>query len=264
MAVNNMISELAGSLELARENRQAIKAITSEHPEIGIADAYAVQFENIKKRLDNGELIVGKKIGLTSKGMQNLLGVFEPDYGHILDTMVIDEGDTISFERHKLLQPKVEGEIAFILKEDLKGPGITVADVYRATLGVVGAIEVVDSRVKDWKIKIQDTIADNASSAYIVIGSRMLDLSRVDLKYTGMVLEKNGQIVNTGAGAAVMGNPAAAVAWLANKLSEFDVYLKSGEIVLAGALTAACDVKPGDCTAVTFDRLGSVSVKFDD
>ena len=250
-------------MERARENREAISAVTEKYPDISIPDAYAVQFQNIRKRLDRGKRVVGKKIGLTSKGMQTLLGVFEADYGHILDTMVIDEGDKISFEKHKLLQPKVEGELAFILKEDLKGPGISVADVYRATLGVVGAIEVVDSRIRDWKIKIQDTIADNASSAYVVLGSRMLDLSRIDLKYTGMVLEKNGEMINTGAGAAVMGNPALAVAWLANKLSEFDIYLEAGEIILAGALTAACDVKPGDFARVTFDRLGDISVKFD-
>ena len=160
-----------------------------------------------------------------------------------------------------VIQPKAECEIAFVMKEGIQGPGITSTDVICATDFVMPAIEIIDSRIRDWKIKIEDTVADNASSAFILVGTKALPLNEVDMFSTGMVFCKNGEIVATGAAAAVMGNPVNAVTWLINKLSEFGVGIKKGEIILSGSLTAAVDLKENDVLEVVFDRLGSVTLK---
>jgi 2-keto-4-pentenoate hydratase len=254
------IRENAKKLLDAEDNRRPINPITDEHPGISIEEAYKIQLRVVDLKKQRGQVVVGKKIGLTSKGMQDLLGVHEPDYGHILDKMVVYEGEALTFSQ--LIQPKVEGEIAFLLKKDLKGPGVTAASVLTATEGVMPAIEVIDSRVRNWKIKIQDTIADNASSARVILGGGITTLEGLDLRYVGMALEKNGEVIATGAGAAVLGNPAQSVAWLANKLAEFDITLKAGEIIMSGSLVAAAEVAPKDVIRATFDRLGSVTVKF--
>ncbi|MEM1550734.1 MAG: 2-keto-4-pentenoate hydratase [Candidatus Bathyarchaeia archaeon] len=254
------IDGLAEELLEAENKRKPIDPITDRYPSISIEESYKIQLRVVHLKSQDGQVVVGKKIGLTSKGMQQLLGVNEPDYGHILDKMVLYDGENISLSQ--LIQPKVEAEIAFILKKDLRGPGVTVASVLDATEGVMPAIEVIDSRIKNWRIKIQDTIADNASSARVVLGERMLPPQKINLKYVGMVFEKNGEIAATAAGAAVLGNPAQSVAWLANKLSEFGITLKSGEIILSGSLIAAVEVTPKDVIKATFDRLGSVTVKF--
>jgi 2-keto-4-pentenoate hydratase len=256
----NKIVEIAKQLLEAEEKRKPIDPITDKNPKITIDEAYKIQLRVIDFKKQKGQVVVGKKIGLTSKGMQNLLGVNEPDYGQILNKMVIYEGEPISLSQ--LIQPKVEAEIAFFLKKDLKGPGVTVADVLDATEGVMPAIEVIDSRIRDWKIKIQDTVADNASSARVVLAGRIMPIEGTDLRYIGMVLEKNGEVVATGAGAAVLGNPVQAIAWLANKLYEFGITLKSGEIIMSGSFTAAVQVSPNDVIRATFDRLGPVTVKF--
>jgi len=261
MAVDEKtIGELAEQLLEAEDKRKPIDPITDKYPSISIEEAYKIQLKVVHLKKQRGHVIVGKKIGLTSKGMQQLLGVNEPDYGHILDKMMIYEGEALSLSQ--LIQPKVEAEIAFLLKKDLKGPGVTVASVLNATEGVMPAIEVIDSRIKDWKIKIQDTVADNASSARVILGGKMLPPRELDLKCIGMVLEKNGEIVATSAGAAVLGNPAQSVAWLANKLSEFGIALKAGEIIMSGSLVAAIEAMSNDVIRATFDRLGSVAVKF--
>jgi 2-keto-4-pentenoate hydratase len=200
------------------------------------------------------------KVGLTSRAMQNLLGVNEPDYGHLTDSMLLLEGEICSLD--ELNQPKVEGELAFCLKKPLKGPGATIADVYNATGWVVPAIEIVDSRIKDWKIKLVDTIADNGSSAKLVLGGRMTKIEDIDMQLIGMTLEKNGEILSTGTGAAVWGNPAAAVVWLVNKLAEFDIGLEEGNIILSGAVTAAETAISGDSFTIRFQGMGSVTVKF--
>lgn len=207
-----------------------------------------------------GSKIIGKKIGLTSLAMQKLLGVDQPDYGHLLDDMVIENGGTISFQR--VLQPKVEAEIAFILKKDLIGPRVTALDVILATDYVLPALEIVDSRVADWKIKLPDTVADNASSGLYVLGGKPVKPEAVDLTQLGSVLYKNGEIMNTGVGAAALGNPAACVAWLANKLFEFGINLKAGEVILSGALSAAVNVSVGDHFSARIAHLGEVSVSF--
>ena len=251
---------LAAQLIQAQKERVGTSPLTEVQPGFTTKDAYDVQLEIIRQRLDQGQTIVGKKIGLTSLAMQKLLGVDEPDYGHLLNEMAVENGTEIPFER--VMQPKVEGEIAFVLKKDLQGPNVTVLDVLQATDYILPSLEIVDSRVKDWKIKLQDTIADNASSALYVLGGKPVKVDEVDLAQIGMVLLKNGEIINTGVGAAAMGNPALCVAWLANKLSEFGITLKAGEVILSGALSAAVDAKPGDIFTAKLAHLGEVSVRF--
>lgn len=252
---------VAEKLYEAEKSVTPVEPLTVTWPEFTIEQAYAVQLAGVAIRRERDSLkVVGKKIGLTSIAMQQLIGVDQPDYGHLFDNMLVREGEPVSCSR--LLSPRVEGEVAFVLKRRLKGPGVTIADVLRATEGVMASIEIVDSRVRDWKIKLQDSVADNASSARFVVGSRLVDPARIDLRLVGMVLEKNGEVVNTGAGAAVFGHPAASVAWLANKIAEFGVSLKEGEIILSGALTAAVDARAKDSFLISFGGLGTVGVRF--
>jgi 2-keto-4-pentenoate hydratase len=258
--VSEIVNQFAKELREAEETKLGIAPPTSVKPDLTIKDAYAIQLENIYRKLEQGQKVVGKKIGLTSLAMQNLLGVNEPDYGHLLNSMVIENGGSVPMD--KVMQPKVEGEIAFILKKELRGPNVTTLDVLQATEYIVPALEIVDSRVQDWKIKLADTVADNASSGFFVLGGKPMKIDEVDMKLVGMVLTKNGEIVNTGVGAAALGNPASCVAWLANKLSEFDIPLRQGEVVLSGALSAAAEAKAGDVFTARFAHLGQVSVCF--
>lgn len=258
--MSEIVNQFAKELREAEETKLGIAPITSVRSDLTINDAYAIQLENIYRKLEQGHKVVGKKIGLTSLAMQNLLGVNEPDYGHLLDSMVIENGGAVPVD--KVLQPKVEGEIAFILKKELRGPNVTTLDVLQATEYIVPALEIVDSRVQDWKIKLADTVADNASSGFFVLGGKPLKIDEVDMKLVGMVLTKNGEIINTGVGAAALGNPASCVAWLANKLSEFDIPLRQGEVILSGALSAAAEAKAGDVFTARFAHLGQVSVCF--
>ena len=246
----------------AEQGRYQIDMLTLLEPGRTVEDAYAVQLENVRRREAAGQKVIGMKIGLTSAGMQKLLNVSEPDYGHLFDNMLLLERDTCSMSG--LIQPKVEGELSFCLNKTLKGPGVTIADVYDATAWVTPSVEIVDSRIKDWKIKLCDTIADNGSSARFMLGGRMVPIGAVDMRLTGMTLEKNGELVSSGTTAEVWGNPAASVAWLANKLGEFGIELKAGSIVMAGAVTAALPAQAGDSFTVSFHGLGSVTVKFVD
>jgi 2-keto-4-pentenoate hydratase len=258
--VTNKVKQYAAQLAEAEATKVGTAPLTSLDSELTVKEAYSIQLENINKKLEQGQKIVGKKIGLTSKAMQNLLGVGEPDYGHLLDSMVVENGGRISIE--DVLQPKVEAEIAFILKKELRGPNVTTLDVLQATDYVVPALEIVDSRVTDWKIKLADTVADNASSGYYVLGGKPSKIEDIDLELIGMVLTKNGDLVNTGVGAAALGNPASCVAWLANKLSEFDIPLRAGEVILSGALSAAEVAVKGDSFTARFAHIGQVSVRF--
>lgn len=241
-------------------SRNQVDPITQRCKEMTIQDAYAIQLENVKRKIEEGQRVIGMKVGLTSRAVQKMLGVNEPDYGHLTDKMLLREGEVCDTGR--LIQPKVEGELAFVLKKSLKGPGVTIADVYNATSYVVPAIEIVDSRIRDWKIKLEDTVADNGSSAMFILGGRPKEIKDIDLKLIGMTLEKNGELVASGTGAEVWGNPAAAVAWLANKMGEFGIELSEGSIVMSGSLTAMSVVHPGDNYTVSFYGMGSVSVKF--
>lgn len=255
------IEKWAIHLAEAEKTRFGVAPLTELNPEISIDEAYQVQLHTIEGRVANGEKIVGKKIGLTSLAMQQMLGVDQPDYGHLLDGMMIDNGGEIA--ANQVLQPKVEGEIAFVLKKDLQGPNVTVLDVLAATDYVVPALEIVDSRVKDWKIKLEDTVADNASSGLFVLGDKKLPIDGLDLAQLGMVFYKNGKMMNTGVGAAALGHPATCVAWLANKLSGYEITLKAGEVILSGALSAAIVGEPGDHFQARFAHLGEVNVRFE-
>ena len=252
--------QYADKLWEAEQERRQITRLTDEVPDMTVEDAYRIQLLNAKRRLDRGERLIGMKIGLTSQAMQKMLNVDVPDYGHLFDSMLLTNGQVCHVDQ--LIQPRAEGEISFCLQKTLKGPGVTVADVYEATKYVVPSIEIVDSRIQDWKIKLQDTVADNGSSARLMVGSAMTPIERVDMKLTGMVMEKNGELINSGCAAEVWGNPAAAVAALANMLSDFGIELKAGSIVMAGALTGMIPVEAGDVVTASFHGMGSVTVKF--
>lgn len=254
--VNSLGDELYNALTAC----QVLEPLTTRHPDITIEDAYRIQQRLIARRIKAGERLIGKKIGVTSQAVMNMLGVRQPDFGMLTDRMVYNEGEAI--DAKTLIQPKAEGEIAFILKRDLMGPGITAADVLAATEGVMACFEIVDSRIRDWKIKIQDTVADNASCGVFVLGDRMVDPRSVDLVTCGMVLEKNGEIVVTGAGAATMASPLNAMAWLANTLGALGMPLKAGEVVLSGALGAMVPVTAGDNLRVSIGGIGGCSVRF--
>ena len=254
------IEALGDSLYDALIARTPIAPLSAAHPDMTIEDAYHVQQRMIARRLEQGDRVIGKKIGVTSKAVMNMLGVHQPDFGYLLDSMVFNEGESVDMDT--LIQPKAEGEIAFLLKKDLQGPGVTAADVLAATEGVMACFEIVDSRIQDWKIKIQDTVADNASCGVFVLGDRLVDVRDVDLTTCGMVLEKNGEIVATGAGAAALGHPANAVAWLANTLGRHGIALEAGEVVLSGSLGIMVPVAAGDNLRVTIGGIGGCSVRF--
>jgi 2-keto-4-pentenoate hydratase len=257
------VAELdAAAEELAAAERECapVQPLTERLPAMDTVDAYEIQRRNIARRLAAGATIRGHKVGLTSLAMQQMLGVDEPDYGHLLDDMFVFEGTSI--EAGRLCAPRVEPEVAFVLDQPLSGPGCSVADVLRATRFLLPAIEVIDSRIADWRIKLADTVADNASSARVVLGGSAVRPRDCDPRTLGVVLRRNGEIVETGASGAVLGNPAASVAWLANKLHEFGVSLEAGHVVMPGACTRAVDVCAGDAVRADFDVLGHVSVRF--
>ena len=254
------IQELAARLLQAEDSRQPIAPLTQEDADCSVEDAYRVQVAIVEAKKARGARIVGKKAGVTSKAIQQMFGVHEPDYGHLLEDMIVHEGEVI--QSAMLIQPKAEPEIAFILEKELRGPGVSVADVLAATKYVLPVLEIIDSRIADWKIKLADTIADNASCGKVVIGGSVRKVDDLDLRLVGVVLEKNGEVVATGAGAAALGNPANAVAWLANKLAPLDQSLQANELILPGSLTPAVAVTAGDHVRASFDRLGSVGVKF--
>ncbi len=256
----DLIEQLGDELYDALKACRVVDPLTSRHAEITIDDAYRIQQRLLSRRLASGERVIGKKIGVTSQAVMNMLGVFQPDFGYLTDAMVYNEGEVIRAET--LIQPKAEGEIAFVLKKTLMGPGVTAADVLAATDGVMACFEIVDSRIRDWKIKIQDTVADNASCGVFVLGDRLVDPRTVDLNTCGMILEKNGEIVATGVGAAALGAPANAVAWLANTLGRLGIAIEAGEVVLSGSLAIMVPVQAGDNLRVTIGGIGGCSVRF--
>lgn len=254
------VRKYASELYDAERQNCTVRPLTERHPNITADEAYRIQLALIEIKQTQGSKVVGKKVGLTSKAMQKMLNVDQPDYGHILDGMIVEDGG--QFPLSQLIQPKIEPEIAFVLDRDVKGPGVTPIQVLAATRFVVPALEIIDSRIEAWKIKLCDTIADNASSGRVVLGGYPKTIDRADLRLVGMVLEKNGEVVQTGVGAAVLGHPAIAVAWLANAVARFDVVLKAGEIIMPGAICGAVDVTKGDVIQASFGGLGTVSVRF--
>lgn len=254
------VQKFADMLYTAETARKAIAPLTAQDATLTIDDAYAVQLANVERVQALGHTISGKKIGLTSEGIQKQMGVNEPDYGHLFAAMDCKNGDVPTDE---LMQPKIEGEIAFILKEDLSGGKVTPEDVRNATDYVVAAFEIVDSRIEDWKIKLVDTVSDNASSGRYVLGDKHVKLADVDLPAVPMKLVKNGsEVVGEGTGAAVLGDPCVAVAWLANRLWGYGVPFKKGEVILSGAFSAAPPAKKGDSFEADFGPLGTVRARF--
>jgi len=257
---NNKIEQYGDELYEAFVARRAVPPLLSREPDITIEDAYRIQQRFVARRLEAGETVVGQKIGATRKPVQDFLGVYQPDFGMLTSGMVYQEGDTIDLG--SLIQPKAEAELAFVLKEDLQGPGVTAMDVIRATDYVLPCFEIVDSRVTDWNIKIQDTVADNASCGVYVLGRTKGDPRRLDITLAGMLVEKNGELFSTGVGAAVQGSPANAVAWLANTLGTLGIPFKAGEVILSGSQSALVPVIDGDELVCTVGGLGSCRVKF--
>lgn len=255
------INKCGLELYQAMKSRIALSPLTTRYPEMTIDDAYQVSLALNDLRLADGERVVGKKIGVTSKAVMDMLGVNQPDFGFLTDTMVYSQGQEVQIS-DTLIAPRAEGEVAFILKRDICGPGITAADVLAATDCVMPAIEVVDSRIENWNIKIQDTVADNASCGVLVLGDSAVNPLKVDLSTCGMVVEKNGVIVSTGAGAAAMNSPVNCVVWLANTLGAYGISLKAGEIIMSGSLVPLEPVAAGDFVQVSIGGIGSVSTRF--
>jgi len=253
-------AEAADALLTAYRTKQAIEPLVEKYAGLTLEDSYAIQQAQIQHFVSSGARIAGHKVGLTSLAMQRQMGVDQPDYGHLLDDMFYLEH--LPIPAGAFLQPRVEPEVAFVLKRDLSGPGVTVAEAVAAIDFVLPALELIDSRIRDWKIGILDTIADNASSGGVVLGSTPHALDAVDLRLSGCVLHRNGEVVGTGAGGAVLGSPITSLVWLANTVGARGVVLKAGHVVLPGSITASVPVEPGDSFTATFAGLGSVTARF--
>lgn len=259
--MNATIEMIAEKLLEAEKSKKAVAPLTRQYKNLNVTDAYNIQLELLKRKLEEGRTVIGKKVGLTSVAMQKMLGVDEPDYGHLLNDMTVPNGGKVKMS--DFLSPKIEAEIGFVLGEDLKGPNVTFLDVLMATKYVVPTLEIIDSRIADWKIGLIDTVADNGSSAMVVVGDQMTEINGVDLRSVGMTFFKNNEMVATGSGAAALGHPAHAIAWLANKLHEFNITLKAGELILPGALSAAIPIEKGDTVSAQFGPVGAVTVTFE-
>jgi 2-keto-4-pentenoate hydratase len=253
--------ELAADLAQAERSREPIAPLTSAYPDIDVVDAYEIQLINIRQRVAEGARVLGHKVGLSSLAMQQMMGVDEPDYGHLLDEMQVFEDTPVKSGRY--LYPRVEVEVGFILAADLPGAGCTEDDVLAATEALAPSIELIDTRITDWEIALCDTIADNASSAGFVLGEARVSPRELDVKSIDAVLTRNGEVVTEGRSDAVLGNPVTAVAWLARKVESFGVRLRKGDIVLPGSCTRAIDARAGDNFVADFAGLGSVRLSFE-
>ena len=259
MSINGrIITQLAQDFITAEMQCRPIEPIISQFPHITEAEAYRIQKVVVDLKKERGEQIVGKKVGATSQAIQQFLGVEEPIYGQLFASQQLADGETISISQ--LIHPRVECEIAFLLDKDLIGPGVTETDVLEATRVVMPALEINDPRTRDWKIGMVEVIADNGVSARFILGEQQTSLDGVDLSTISVALKKNGEEVAKSTGAAVLGNPANAVAWLANKVSERQGKLQAGEIILPGSLTPIYPVEAGDRIEAEFEELGTVVV----
>jgi 2-keto-4-pentenoate hydratase len=253
-------AQIVAQLDRAERLRAAIPPLSQTHSGLTPEHAYHIQAAWLATKLARDEKLVGRKIGLTSRAMQEQFGVHEPDFGFLLASMLRPSGSIV--HREDLLQPRVEPEIAFWLNQQLRGPGVTLEQVLAATDGVSAALEVVDSRIEAWRIKLIDTIADNGSSARAVVSDRRMPCDRLDLVAESVNLRRNGQQVGRGSGGAVLGHPAQAIAWLANRLAEFDEVLEPGQVILPGGMCASVLVEANDTFEAEFSQLGTVSVTF--
>ena len=254
------VTQWADRLHHALATSTPIAPVTEAVPDLDVGTAYAIQQHNLARHLDGGAVLVGRKIGLTSAPMHQLLGVDEPDFGFILDTMVVPDGGTIATA--SLCTPRVEPEIAFRLRRSLRGPGVTVAEVLEATDAVAAALEIVDSRVADWRITLPDTVADNASSGAVALGPWISIDQAPDLDDVAASLMVNGKVVDSGVATAVLGHPAEAVAWLANALADYDTAIDASQFVMSGSITSAVFVHADDTAEANLTGLGQVSVSF--
>ncbi|MBO8140735.1 MAG: fumarylacetoacetate hydrolase family protein [Firmicutes bacterium] len=254
---------MARILEDAWQNRRPVDPFHESHGLQDVETAYRIQQAWMAMRLGQGETVVGRKIGLTSRAMQQQLGVNEPDFGTLLKgwELPVESGVAVASMR-RFIQPRVEGEIAFLLGEDLEGPGVTVVDVFRATVAVAAAVEVIDSRIRDWRIRLVDTVADNASCGGFAVGPWNSGWRDLDLSRLGMGLYVEGNLSSTGSGAAALGHPAACVAWLANKLFAMGDRLRAGDVVLSGSLGPAVPVGEGSWVRLEVAGLEPVDVYF--
>ncbi|OBH80782.1 2-keto-4-pentenoate hydratase [Mycobacterium scrofulaceum] len=255
------LTDAAQLLYDAQRTRVPIEPLTQTYPNMTVAQAYSVQRSNMARYLAEGRVLRGHKIGITSAPMQELLGVDEPDFGYVLDSMVLPDGAAVPVTA--FCAPRVEPEVAFLMREPLRGPNVTIGDVLAATEAVAPALEIVDSRIADWRITLADTVADNASSGAVVLGEWVPFGRAPALPETTATLVVNDVTVAKGAGTAVMGHPAAAVAWLANAVAKYGTTIEAGEFVMSGSYTTAMFVAAGDRASATVGGLGSVSVSFE-
>jgi len=261
MAINpQKVRQLAERLRKAEETGIAIDPLRDQLPEGDLAAAYAIQKVNTQYWLRKGRRLIGRKIGLTSKSVQKQLGVDQPDYGMLYADMVMCDGEEVPLSR--VMQPKVEAEVALVLEKDLKKKDISISELISAVAYVVPAIEIVGSRIANWNIKIQDTIADNASSGLFVLGNEPKKLEGLDLRLAGMVMERRGDQVSLGAGVACLGNPLNAALWLARTMTQVGAPLKAGDVIMSGALGPMATVAAGDVIDVRISGLGSVRTVF--
>ncbi|MFK8331013.1 fumarylacetoacetate hydrolase family protein [Pseudomonas sp. BJa5] len=258
----SLITALGDELFNALRGRTTLAPLTQRHPAISLDQAYRISLRFLQRREALGERVIGKKIGVTSRAVQQMLDVHQPDFGFLTDAMQVEDASEVSFARYQLIQPRAEGEIAFILGEDLKGPGISAEDVLAASAAVAPCFEIVDSRIDNWQIRIQDTVADNASCGVFALGEQRIDPRDLDLARVEMQMFKNGQPAGSGLGSAVQGHPCAAVAWLANTLGELGIPFRQGEIILSGALAPLVPLVPGDRINLSMSGLGNASLRF--
>ncbi len=254
------LRELSDELLAAEINRMPVAPFSDRFPDLSQQQAYSVQFATAETRVRSGARLIGAKVGYTSRATQQQFGVDEPVFGLLMDGQVHPDGGEVAFEQ--LISPKIEPEIACVLKEDLKGPGVTVAHALAAIAGVMPALELVDSRFRDWRANAIDMTADSVGAWGIVLGGRLTPIDGINLRTIGVVLERNGTVVSAGTGAAALGNPADVLAWLANKMAVFNLGLTRGQVVITGSLVRAEPIEKGDCYTAVFDRLGAVSVTF--
>lgn len=261
MTANDIASRYGKELFDALRNRKTLAPLSGRDPSLTVDDAYAISLNFLERRLETGEKVVGKKIGVTSKAVQDMLGVHQPDFGFLTDRMWV-EGDTIDFDGMGMIQPRAEAEIAFILKDDLNGPGITAEDVLAATESIAPCFEVVDSRIDDWKINIVDTVSDNASCGVFVLGDARVDPRDFDLPSLKVTVKKNGEQISEGLGSAVQGSPQQAVAWLANTLGAYGVTLNAGDVILSGILVPLAPAVKGDVFEMDLHGIGRCVARF--
>ncbi len=256
---DKQINELSRSLLEAQNTVTPVTNIVDQYPEITVEEAYQVQLRSYQARIKNGDSIIGRKVGLSAKKMQEMFNVDEPVYGHLFASMMVPEGEPVS--RSRLCKGVLEGELAFVLKDDLKGP-VTLAKVMASIAGVIPAFEIADTRCVEKPKKAQDIIADGSGGAMVMLGGQFTSIDGVDLRQAGLILEKDGEVISTAASVAVLGNPVQPIVNLVNKMAEYDIGLSAGEFIISGTPHPAVPPEAGSCYRATFDRFGYVSVRF--